>query len=188
MAACEYRDYRVNDEKSWLRCRVLAFLHTAYFDDVFTAKPRHPLELVAVDGHTVVGVCDVSTTHPNATIETIAVHPDWRRRGIGHTLLTHARTRLRANGITTLDAWTRDDADTLAWYTAEGFAHRYRYLHVYAKTSQEMATATRAINPEVRPRAGFFHADAADSDTIRAQYARVHDCNHFIMDIQDRVG
>ena len=129
----------------------------------------------------------MSTAHPHATIETIAVHPDWHRRGIGHTLLTHALARLRTSGITTLDAWTRDDTDTLAWYTAEGFAHRCRYLHVYAKTSQEMATATRAINPEVRPRAGFFHADAADSDTVRAQYARVHDCNQFIMDIQDRV-
>ena len=27
------RDYEPADEEAWLRCRVLAFLHTAYYDD-----------------------------------------------------------------------------------------------------------------------------------------------------------
>lgn len=28
------RNYQENDEKSWIRCRLLAFVDTAYFDDV----------------------------------------------------------------------------------------------------------------------------------------------------------
>lgn len=34
------REYTPADESSWLRCRVLAFLHTAYFDGVRQAKPE----------------------------------------------------------------------------------------------------------------------------------------------------
>ncbi|GAA4231017.1 hypothetical protein FHR32_004895 [Streptosporangium album] len=39
------------DEESWLRCRVLSFLHKPYFDDVRTSKPGCPppgYELVEV--------------------------------------------------------------------------------------------------------------------------------------------
>ena len=43
------RAYRSDDEKQWVRCRTLAFLDTAYFDNVLVAKERyeHPaIELV----------------------------------------------------------------------------------------------------------------------------------------------
>ncbi len=40
------RDYRTSDETSWLRCRVLAFLDTAYYDDVWTAKPSEPVNAI----------------------------------------------------------------------------------------------------------------------------------------------
>lgn len=58
----QVRDYQPADEQDWLRCRVLAFLGTAYFDDVMTAKtsPVIGAELVAVDDDIVVGVLDRS--------------------------------------------------------------------------------------------------------------------------------
>ncbi|WP_199238378.1 hypothetical protein [Kribbella steppae] len=34
------RDYASADETRWLRCRVLAFLDTNYYDDVATVKAR----------------------------------------------------------------------------------------------------------------------------------------------------
>lgn len=56
------RDYRVNDETGWVRCRTLAFLQTAYFDNVLNKKEyyKNPaIELVAeLDGQ-IVGLIDV---------------------------------------------------------------------------------------------------------------------------------
>ena len=107
--APQVRDYRPADESSWLRCRVLSFLDTCYFDDVATAKPVEDdadgtIELVAVDGDgggggggdrdgdgdgtgegggdLVVGLMDVAIRGELATIECVAVHPDYRRAGL----------------------------------------------------------------------------------------------------------
>lgn len=127
-------DYQPGDETSWLRCRVLGFLDTSYFDDVVVRKPRHRVELVAVSDGEVLGVCDVSVAGDAATIETIAVPPDHRRNGIAHRLANTAGDRARDLGATSLDAWTREDPPALAWYRAAGFHHNYRYLHVYASS------------------------------------------------------
>ena len=35
------RDYHSNDEIGWVRCRVLAFLQTAYFDNVLNKKEEY---------------------------------------------------------------------------------------------------------------------------------------------------
>ncbi|WP_250130156.1 hypothetical protein [Jeotgalicoccus sp. WY2] len=34
----EIRNYEEKDEKGWVRCRVLSFLDTAYYDDVHREK------------------------------------------------------------------------------------------------------------------------------------------------------
>lgn len=56
------RDYQNDDEQGWLRCRVLAFLNTAYYDNVLNKKEvyKNPsIELVAeIDGK-IVGLIDV---------------------------------------------------------------------------------------------------------------------------------
>ena len=87
------RDYGSPDEPSWLRCRILSFLATAYFDDVMGAKPvveAPGFELVAIDAdHTVVGLIDVTVDGAVGTIDTLAVHPDHQNRGIARTILAH---------------------------------------------------------------------------------------------------
>jgi hypothetical protein len=43
------RNYKKEDEQGWLRCRVLAFLNTAYYDNVLNKKEvyeRPSIELV----------------------------------------------------------------------------------------------------------------------------------------------
>lgn len=174
------RDYRASDQKDWLRCRVLAFLDTAYFDDVWTAKPRipHGVELVADFGGSVVGVCDATVDGEVATLETIAVHPDHRRLGVGHALLQSALAAVAGLGARSLTAWTRDDEAAIAWYEAEGFRRSFRYLHVYASSPHEMELAVEA-QLDLKPRLGFFHAWEEHEAALRASFTRVHGCHEF---------
>ena len=57
------RHYTENDEQGWLRCRVLSFLNTAYFDNVLKEKEvyKNPaIELVAIVDDQVVGLMILS--------------------------------------------------------------------------------------------------------------------------------
>ena len=184
------REYASADESSWLRCRAVAFLDTAYFDDVLQSKPRLSAPgfgLVAVDGDgTVTGILDVSVEGDLATIDTVAVHPDRRCQGIGRALLAEARGRVGGLGVPTLDAWTRDDSHTLRWYRAVGFAESDHYLHVYANYYTEAGEPDRAIGerrPGLRPIAVFLHAHLRDEQSMREHFARVHVCRRFSMEI-----
>lgn len=175
------RDYDPADERSWLRCRVLSFLDTNYYDDVATAKPaRDPgLELVAIAGDQVIGLLDASIDDTSSTIETLAVRPDHRRLGIARVLLAEITDRLRTRGAIQVDAWTRDDAGTLAWYESQGFAQNTHYLHVYASTPEEARTAFGSpLN--LMPRSGFFHAWTDEEDALRNQFTRVHTCRQYL--------
>jgi ribosomal protein S18 acetylase RimI-like enzyme len=183
----EIRDYEPADEQSWLRCRVLSFLGTAYFDDVMPAKksPVEGVELIAVGSGMVVGVLDLSVDGSFATIDTIAVHPDHQHRGIGTRLFELARVRAVALGATTLDAWTRDDEPTLRWYRARGFAESNHYLHVYAdyyENSGEPASAVRKL-PDLEPIKVFLHADLDREAEMRSRFSRVHICRRFAQPI-----
>lgn len=174
------RDYNALDEKSWLRCRVLAFLHTAYFDDVVTTKPEYAdaVELVALDDSGLVGLLDIAFDGPEATIETIAVDPDLTRLGIGSALLEEAKRRLPP-GSRTLDAWTRDDQQVMDWYQAQGFVETFRYLHVYASSPAEAARAVAMPGPGLSPVGGFFHADIEAEQLLRDSFDRVHICRRY---------
>ena len=179
------RGYTPADEQGWLRCRVLSFLPTAYFDDVLTAKPTvdRGVELVAeVDGD-VAGIIDASIDGGLATIDTIAVHPDHQRRGIGAVLLSAAKEQVTAAGATTLDAWTRDDEPTLSWYRAMGFAESDHYLHVYADHYVDPEEPRRAVQPTpgLTPIKVFLHGRLEDEERMRAQFRRVHVCRRFSM-------
>ena len=185
------RDYVAEDEPSWLRCRVLALLGTAFYDDVLAAKPEvSGVELVAVDGSVVVGALDLAVDGEQATIETIAVHPDHRHRGIGGVLLSHARSRARALGATTLDAWTRDDPPTLRWYRAMGFGESDHHLHVIADHHASADEPARAVvaRPGLRVAKAFLHADLADEARLRREFARVHVARRFAMALRGELA
>lgn len=178
------RDFEPADEQAWLRCRVLAFLNTAYFDDV---RRSHPVVeapgfgVVAVLGGEMVGVLDVEIDGDLTTIDTVAVHPE--HQGIGRALLAAARARLATTECAVLDAWTRDDPDTLRWYRAMGFAESDHYLHVYANHYTDAAEPGRAVTarPGLAPIAMFLHAKLEEEAVMRKQFARVHVCRRFSM-------
>ncbi|WP_431947789.1 GNAT family N-acetyltransferase [Actinacidiphila sp. bgisy167] len=184
------RAFTPTDETSWLHCRVLAFLRTAYFDDVSRAKPTTAapgLDLVAADAAgRVVGIMDTSVEGDVATIDTVAVHPDHQRRGLGRELLEQTRDRAHELGAATLDAWTRDDPDTLSWYRAMGFTESDHYLHVYANHYRDPAEPGRAVaeaRPGLRALMVFAHAGLADEERMRRQFTRVHVCRRFAMSL-----
>ena len=190
MPGYDIREYTPSDERSWLRCRVLAFLDTSYYDSVERAKPLIPspgFELVAVDvAGTVAGIMDVAVDGESATIETVAIHPDHQRRGLARDLLAEASARAAAASATMLDAWTRDDPGTLSWYRAMGFAESDHYLHVYANYYTSADEPKRAVDV---PRTGlnpiilFLHAKLAEEQRLREEFARVHVCRRFGKDL-----
>jgi ribosomal protein S18 acetylase RimI-like enzyme len=184
----EIREYRGSDETQWLRCRVLAFLDTAYFDAVVTEKPvlePQAIELVGVLGDEIIGLCDVEVDGELATIDTIAVHPDFRTRGVGTALCVEAARRAVALGAHTLDAWTREDPDTLRWYQAQGFVESEHYLHVYADYYADPGEPDRAVvrRPGLRPIKLFLHAPITQEAAMRKQFQRVHVCRRFSMEL-----
>ncbi|MGX9933645.1 GNAT family N-acetyltransferase, partial [Virgibacillus salarius] len=129
------RTYEDNDEKGWLRCRVLSFLDTAYFDDVRREKENyaHPsVELVAEEGNQIIGIMDIECEQKPNTICSneniisgmiwhIAVHPDFQRKGVATALLDKAIKYLRDMGIRRIEAWTRDDRWVNSWYESNHF-------------------------------------------------------------------
>jgi N-acetylglutamate synthase-like GNAT family acetyltransferase len=177
------RDYEPSDEQAWLRCRVLSFLGTAYFDDVMQAKTSPVLgaELVAEDSGAIVGVLDLSAEGQIATIDTIAVHPDHQGRGIGTRLLAQACARAQVLGAATIEAWTRDDAPVLRWYRSRGFAESDHYLHVYADCYARPGEPADAVQscPDLDPIRVFLHADRDREAEMRARFTRVHVCRRF---------
>lgn len=192
------RPYRESDECEWLRCSVLSFLDTAYFDSVYRRKPRydHPaIELVAEINGVIVGVIDVECEESPGSVCTgcagqdsstlggmiwhLAVHPDFQRRGIGGCLLREARRRAAERGIRCFEAWTRDDCEALRWYESHGFEWVTSYLHVYLQGKVELEEAIRSDVPGLKPVAVFAHYSGADRDWVRGRFERVHDCNCF---------
>lgn len=201
------RDYRDTDEPSWLRCRALSFLGSSYYDDVKTERTPFDsaIRLVAVhpkpQGMTtpadeeVIGILDVELWaedgSPVATIDTVAVHPDHQRAGIAGSLLDTALNTLRRTGTRWLDAWTREDPESSAWYESHGFHVDQSYLHVYRggdenspdPTDDEGYAAPFGLGAPVK---AFFHGPDEDPEVWRSRFARVHQCRRYLrpLDLQ----
>jgi ribosomal protein S18 acetylase RimI-like enzyme len=157
---------------------VLAFLRSHYYDDVLIEKPRNDggVDLVAVEGDAVVGLLDVTVDGPGATIESIAVHPDHCREGIGTALLESALGRLDERGVRKIDAWTREDEAANGWYRKRGFEESQRYLHVYARGNEEISRAVTAEPGLVGVHAFLHMVDLGREAEMREAFGRVYVC------------
>jgi GNAT superfamily N-acetyltransferase len=196
------RAYRPADEQGWLRCRVLAFLDSAYFDDVRREKEHYPgpaIELVAELEGQIVGLIDVECEKERGTVCSppapgapdglggmiwhLAVHPDHRRRGFAAALLREARYQARRWQLARFEAWTRDDPGVEAWYRAQGFRWIDAYLHVYMTTREEIDGAIQGKIPGLRPVSVFAHY-TGDDETAGRHFGRVHRCSRYDLDLR----
>ncbi|MCL1631995.1 GNAT family N-acetyltransferase [Sporolactobacillus sp. CPB3-1] len=185
----EIREYQPEDEESWLRCRVLAFLHTAYYDDVYQQKEvyAHPsIELVAIEKGQVIGLIDVeyetekhtvcaACSALGAMIWHLAVHPDFQRSGIGTALLIATEKKLKSLNIFQLEAYTRDDAWVNLWYQKNGFHQVSHYLHIFME-GNELNGTIHATDPHLKPKFCFAQYTGADETLIKKRFSRVHEC------------
>ncbi|MFT8872461.1 MAG: GNAT family N-acetyltransferase [Sporolactobacillus sp.] len=192
----QIRDYRKADEEGWLRCRVLAFLHTAYYDDVYREKDHyeHPsIELVAEAGSQIVGLIDVECETARGTVCAecsslgamvwhLAVHPDFQRCGIGEALLREAERRLLNRQIFQLEAYTRDDDWVNRWYAKNGFRETSHYLHVFME-ADELAPYVVSTERTFKPITCFAHYAGKAEDGVKSTFRRVHECRCYRKDL-----
>jgi len=137
-------------EQSWLRCRALAFLDSAYYDDIHTSKEAYKnpvISLIAInDQEQVIGfleleyeqtansVCSKNEQLPEhlaGMIWHVGIHPDYRKKGIAKALLNEAIQQAKEQNLQRLEAWTRDDQFVNDWYTKNGFRLKDEYVHWY---------------------------------------------------------
>src|SRR5690625_1687329 len=180
------------DEIGWLRCRVLSFLDTAYFDNVLNKKEKYQnpaIELVAIYNNQVVGLLDIEYEKEEKTVCTkgngsggmiwhIATHPDYQRMGIGTRLLEESEKIAKKEGLDYLEAWTRDDEWVNQWYEKNGFDKVYSYLHVYPEGDNEIKKVMSVNNKsELQIIQAFAHYSGSKQEDIKSKFKRVHECN-----------
>lgn len=185
------RTYEDNDEKGWLRCRVLSFLDTAYFDEVRREKENyaHPsVELIAEEDNQIIGIMDIeceqepNTICSNENISSgmiwhIAVHPDFQRKGVATALLDKAIKYLRDIGIHRIEAWTRDDRWVNSWYESNHFIKKDAYFHVYTEGKEVESTLESEVL-QLRPVSACAHY-TGNNEEILNRFNRVHECSMY---------
>lgn len=186
----EIREYSPDDESGWVRCRVLSFLDTAYFDNVLKEKEKYnnpSIELVAVEGEQIVGILDIEYEIKEGTVCSrgtglggmiwhIAVHPDFRRKGIGTLLLKKAEQLSKEMKLNRLEAWTRDDDWVNNWYEKSGFLQVDSYLHVFLEGGEELKGHIKSEVSDLYPVHTFAHYVGVEKEVIKGKFSRVHEC------------
>lgn len=189
----EIRYYEPKDETGWLRCRVLSFLDTAYFDNVVREKERyhHPsLELVAEKNNQIVGLIDIEYEKEpgficsndklvSGMIWHLAVHPDYQRNGIARRLLNEAIQILAHKNVNRLEAWTRDDFWVNKWYESNGFMKKDTYYHVYLEGKEELNDVLELKMSNLHPVQAFAHYVGDKHAEMKQRFKRVHECNMY---------
>lgn len=148
----EIREYTDSDELGWVRCRVLSFLDSSYYNDVLTRREKYENDaicLVAEEDGKIVGLMDVEIekeqgdlcvagNRPGAVIWHLAVLPEYRRRKVAALLWEEAQRQLASKEIKWCEVWTQEDEPANCWYISQGFhnLNERNWLRCYASPSK----------------------------------------------------
>jgi ribosomal protein S18 acetylase RimI-like enzyme len=156
----EIREYKDSDEKSWIRCRVISFMDSSYFDDVqnFREKYDNPsVRLVATDNNNVIGFLDVEYENKpgdvcyfkgekGGVIWHLGVLPEFRTQRIATLLWGKAKEMLINKGIKRIEVWTQDDKPATNWYLKQGFIMKESYLNAFVKGTTKTPIIQEYLN------------------------------------------
>lgn len=158
----EIRAYKEIDKQSWIRCRVLSFMDSSYFDDVqnFREEYENPvLQLVAVEEDQVVGFLDCEYEESpgdvcyfkgprGGVIWHLGVLPEYRQHGLATKMWKAAKEMLAVKGIQRVEVWTQDDEAATNWYVKQGFVFKEAYLNAFMKGSAKDPNMQKLLNVE----------------------------------------
>lgn len=156
----EIREYKDTDENSWIRCRVVSFMDSSYFDDVqnFREKYDNPsVRLVAVENNNVIGFLDVEFENEpgdicyfrgekGGVIWHLGVLPEFRAKKVATLLWSKAKEMLINKGVSRIEVWTQDDKPATNWYLKQGFKMKEAYLNAFVKGNKNTPIIQEYIN------------------------------------------
>ena len=190
------RHYNSSDEESWLKCRLLAFHDSAYYDDVYTKKPifdNSSLELVAELNGKIIGILDLENDNKDGNIcycksgkgtmvWTIAVLPEYRRFGIARKLVLKAIDWAKSKDVNFIEAWTRDDKWVLDWYESLDFEKFHSYWHIYFK-GDNAKSLFDSNDKDISPQSVFAHSNKNPKTLDQNKIDRFYKCSGYKLDI-----
>ena len=191
-----FRPYNSSDEESWLKCRLVSFHDSAYYDDVYTKKPifnNSSLELVAELNGKIIGILDLEKDSEDgsicycksgvgAMIWTIAVLPDCRRYGIASKLVLKAMEWSKVNDVNFIEAWTRDDKWVIDWYKSLGFNRFHSYWHIYFK-GDNAKSLFDSNDKDISPQSVFAHSNKNPKTLDQNKIDRFYKCSGYKLEI-----
>lgn len=138
-------EYTEKYHDEWVKCRLLSFLDSSYFDDVHREKEKEEnptLSLLALFNDEVIGFIDIEYESnigdvyylkgkQGGVVWHLGVLKQYRRHGVANRLLEDAIVRLKDLNIERLEAWTQDDLAANKWYEKQGFVFKESYLNAY---------------------------------------------------------
>ena len=190
------RPYDTSDEENWLKCRLVSFHNSAYYDDVYIKKPTFDnpsLELVAeIDGK-IIGILDLEKDNKDgsicycksglgAMVWTIAVLPDYRRFGIASQLILKAVDWAKTKDIDFIEAWTRDDKWVLDWYESVGFSRFHSYWHIYFK-GDNVKSLFESNDKDISPQSVLAYSNKDPKALDQNKIDRFYKCSGFKLDL-----
>ena len=190
------RPYDTSDEENWLKCRLVSFHNSAYYDDVYIKKPTFDnpsLELVAeIDGK-IIGILDLEKDNKDgsicycksglgAMVWTIAVLPDYRRFGIASQLILKAVDWARSKDIDFIEAWTRDDKWVLDWYESVGFSRFHSYWHIYFK-GDNVKSLFESNDKDISPQSVLAYSNKDPKTLDKNKIDRFYKCSGHKLEI-----
>lgn len=142
-----YNDAVLNSTATWATSEVLPAEQLAWLDE-----HQHPYAaLVACDGDEVLGWASLSQYRPRmgyrfSVEDTVYIHPDHARRGIGRALLLEIIDRARAGGFRAmLGKISADNEASIALHAALGFFEAGRERQVGYKFDRWLDLVTMQL-------------------------------------------